>query len=261
VENELRVLVTVKAYPGLGRNDGEAVCVAGVRLDTPSPQWIRLWPVGFRELPDSVKFSKWQIIELDASKSRRDQRPESYTPQLHTLKLEEKIDSSGKWRKRRALLGGLLGETTLCDLVRAQENTGPSPSLGLVKVRPGASAQIVDGPVWEPAKEMLADFAAAPHLFRSTSLQPLRPPKFQVSYRWNCAHESCPGHVHSSCDWEVGAAALNFSKKYPDVTVPLIEKFGSAMLAPEKDTYFFVGNQHQRPKTFMVLGAFYPSLK
>jgi hypothetical protein len=58
----------------------------------------------------------------------------------------------------------------------------------------------------------------------------------------------------------VGAAALKWSKTYPDVRVPLLEAFGAKMLGPEKDTYFFVGNQHQRPKTFMVLGTFYPPL-
>jgi hypothetical protein len=142
----------------------------------------------------------------------------------------------------------------------AQESGAHAPSLGLVKVAPGATAQILDGPVWEPERRMLAEMAAAPHLFRDTALRPLQPPKFQVSYRWHCTHPACPGHQHSSCDWEVGAAALSWDKSYEDVRVPLLEKFGKAMLGAEHDTYFFVGNQHQRPRTFMVLGVFYPAV-
>lgn len=33
----MKILVTVKAYPGLGQTDGETVCVAGVRLDGATP--------------------------------------------------------------------------------------------------------------------------------------------------------------------------------------------------------------------------------
>ena len=243
----------------MGRSDGESVCVAGVRLDAPSPEWVRLWPVGFRELPE--KFSKWQEIELLATKSSRDLRPASFTPNLDSLKLGAKIDSSKNWQKRRALLGHLIGETTLCDLMAAQGENYPGPSLGLVKVAPGATARIIDGPEWKEEKLRLANHAAGPNLFRQTALQPMRPPRYQVSYDWNCLHAICPGHNHTSCDWEVGAAALNLSRKYSDVRIPMLENFGPKMLPPLKDTYFFVGNQHQYPRSFMVLGAFYPSVE
>lgn len=255
----MRVLVTVKAYPGVGRSVGEAVCVAGVRLDGASPSWVRLWPVGFRELPASARFRKWQIIELEARKSTSDLRPESYTPDMTTLTLGEVVPSKGDWLARRNLLGDLLGQTTLCQLMRVQDGSLP-PSLGLVAVMPGATAEVVDGPVWSPEKELRADLAAAPHLLRDNELVPLRPPDYQVRYRWKCADRNCEGHTHSSFDWEVGASAYRWRTKYPDVRIPLLESFGSKMLGPGKDTHFFVGNQHQRPRSFLVLGAYYPKL-
>jgi len=58
----------------------------------------------------------------------------------------------------------------------------------------------------------------------------------------------------------VGVAALKWAKSYPDVRVPLLEKFGDSMLGPDHDTYFFVGNQHLYPQSFLVLGVFYPKL-
>jgi hypothetical protein len=239
---------------------GEAVCVAGVRIDHETPEWIRLFPVGFRELPDSAKFRKWQVIELEGSKSRGDLRPESYTPHLHTVVPGEVIDAKHKWRQRREMLGNLIGSTTLCELMAAQEGGAHAPSLGLVKVAPGAVAQVIEGPVWEPERQLLAELAAAPHLLREKALSPLKPPMFQIRYQWHCLSSDCPGHQHSSCDWEVGAAALNWSKSYSDVRIPLLEKFGEGMLGSKRDTYFFVGNQHQRPRTFMVLGTFYPAV-
>ena len=255
----MKILVTVKAYPGLGQTDGETVCVAGVRLDGATPGWVRLWPVGFRELPASAKFHKWQVIDLAAAPSSRDMRPESHRPDLTTLTVGRRVDTKKNWSERRELLGPLLGQTTLCALMRAQDDSRP-PSLGLVKVRAGATADVVDGPVWGPEKHLLAQLNAAPHLLRDKDLAPLKPPAYQVRYQWHCMDDDCNGHQHSSCDWEVGAAALNWRGKYPDLRVPLLQKFGAEMLDEAKDTHFFVGNQHQHPGTFMVLGSFYPKV-
>src|ERR1700674_3007527 len=40
---QISLVVTVKAYPAISRKHGEAVCVAGIRTDTPEPRWVRLW--------------------------------------------------------------------------------------------------------------------------------------------------------------------------------------------------------------------------
>jgi hypothetical protein len=92
--SRVKVLVTVKAYPGVGRTAGETVCVAGVRLDLDPPEWIRLWPVQFRELKPDLQFKKWQIIELEATQSDRDRRPESYRPNLDSLRLGPVISAA-----------------------------------------------------------------------------------------------------------------------------------------------------------------------
>jgi len=83
-----------------------------------------------------------------------------------------------------AELGGLVGGTTLCALIRAQAQQ-PAPSLGLVKVRAGAQALVREGQVWTVDKELLAQISAQPNLFREEELQILQPPPFQVSY-WHC---------------------------------------------------------------------------
>ena len=82
-----------------------------------------------------------------------------------------------------------------------------------------------------------------------------------MSYKWHCMDETCNGHMQASCDWEVGAAAINWSRQYPDVRPHLLKNFGEKMLGQDRDTYFFVGNQHQWPQTFMVLGTFYPPVQ
>lgn len=258
----MRVLVTVKAYPGVSERQGETVCVAGVRLDTPQPHWIRLWPVNFRELPRDKQFKKWQIIELEAGKSTRDRRQESYTPNLDTLRCHEVVDTRNEWSKRRNHLGPLIADTTLCELLAAQDTAGqtPPPSLGMVKVGPGATVTVTPAAQWTEERLQRARRAAEPHLLRSDALTPMAGPLFDVRYNWRCMSPSCGGHQHVSCDWEVGATSLRFSKSYDDPVPHLANNFGARMLPPDHDTHFFMGNQHQRPKTFMVLGAFYPKV-
>lgn len=257
----MELVVTVKAYPTVTSSQGETVCVAGVRLDTAMPEWVRLWPVGFRELPQTAQFSKWQVISIEANRSNVDSRVESYRPNLSTLVLKQSLPSKNRWSARRTVLGNLLGEWTLCDLLRAQ-GTDVAPSLAAVRVRPGAKVTIRPGQNWDPTKQLQADLAAQPNLLREKYLAVLRPPKYQVEYRWQCLASTCGGHTHNSCDWEVGAAAINFAQRYPAAEVPrhLELKFGEQILGDDKETFFFVGNQHQRPSTFMVLGAFYPKV-
>jgi hypothetical protein len=59
---QMDLLVLVKAYPSVSMKYGEAVCVAGVRLDAPRPEWVRLFPVGFRDLPAEQQFGKYDVI-------------------------------------------------------------------------------------------------------------------------------------------------------------------------------------------------------
>ena len=84
--------------------------------------------------------------------------------------------------------------------------------------------------------ELQADLAAQPNLLREKYLAVLRPPKYQVEYRWQCLASTCGGHTHNSCDWEVGAAAINFAQRYPAAEVPrhLELKFGEQILGDDK---------------------------
>ena len=45
----LRVLITVKAAPNPSLNDGDAVCVAGLRIDPEHTGWVWLYPLNFRK--------------------------------------------------------------------------------------------------------------------------------------------------------------------------------------------------------------------
>jgi hypothetical protein len=74
-----RVLITVKTYPTLSSKYDELVCTAGFREDG---TWIRIYPVPFRKKAYTEQYKKYDWIEIDLVKNRKDFRPESYRPPL-----------------------------------------------------------------------------------------------------------------------------------------------------------------------------------
>jgi len=64
LEQTIDVLVLVKAYPQPSSKYTESVCVAGLRLDMQTPEWVRLYPVQFRLLSRERRFSKYDLIRL-----------------------------------------------------------------------------------------------------------------------------------------------------------------------------------------------------
>jgi hypothetical protein len=61
-------------------------------------------------------------------------------------------------------------------------------------------------------------------------------------------------------DWEAGESYRKFVRHYgkDGVEEKLRERWFDRMLTPEKAVHCFVGNVAARPKTFLLLGLFYP---
>jgi hypothetical protein len=247
----LRVLVTVKAYPAVGKG-GEAVCVAGIDVDR--LRFIRLFPVPFRDLPRVNRFKKYETIELDARKAR-DPRPESYTPNTDSIHKVREALPTGKAKVRRAYIEPLLS-ASMCEIRRRREAEGTT--LGIF--RPSELLEFIveeDRSPWEPAKQIRVD---QPSMLMpgKTALEKL-PFRFLYSYR--CADAACDGHRQSIIDWEIGAAFRDWRDEHgsEEVAVELIrQKWAEQMWGPSRDTFFFTGNQHNNPDGFLVLGVFWP---
>ena len=81
----LKVLITVKTYPIPSATYDELVCTAGV---TEAGDFIRLYPINFRDLPFSQQYKKYQWIEVEVEKhTRRDARKESYRPDCDSIQI------------------------------------------------------------------------------------------------------------------------------------------------------------------------------
>src|SRR5437870_420577 len=92
---EMELLITVKAYPAVSSKYGESVCAACIRVDREPHEWVRLFPVGFRELPEQRQFHKYQRIHLRARRGRTDRRHETWKPDVDSITLGEVLPSGG----------------------------------------------------------------------------------------------------------------------------------------------------------------------
>src|SRR5438105_1422513 len=123
-----RVLITVRTYPVPARKGIEVSCTGGITEDG---KWIRLFPVPYRFLEDDKRFAKYQWITVSVRKARNDARPESFTPNLDTLTIGEKLSSADNWRVRREIVRPLM-RPSLCAIQR-ERDAHQFPTLGLFK--------------------------------------------------------------------------------------------------------------------------------
>lgn len=254
------MVVTVKAYPSISTKYDEAVCVAGLRTDeynTLSP-FVRLYPVQFRDLPAARQFKKWDVIEVDVAPHQSDLRPESYRPVPESIEIVGHLDTNDNWAKRRAVLARAGAPMTMCGLRAEQSLQGTS--LGIVRPRRVRALKIDERDPEEMA-ESTAKLSRDADLLKWTEISRLEPSPLEFRYQFDCFDPDCNEHSMSIIDWEIHAALRKWRGSYPDAETLLAkirQRWLDDICGPDKDTLFFVGNMHQYPASFLVLGAFYP---
>lgn len=260
-KQKLKVLITVKTYPIPSAKYDELACTAGV---TETGDFIRLYPINFRDLPFSQQYKKYQWIEVVAEKHRgRDVRKESYRPDCDTIQiLGEPIKSNpGNWaeRARYALAKKARSMEELNDRREADRT-----SLGIFKPKKVHDLVIsADDPDWK------AGFKAALQQARlwetrTVSKEPPRKVPFKFHYQFECDDARCKGHRMMIEDWEVGALfwrLVDQGLSHKDAADKVREKFLGELCGPDKDTHFFVGTILAYPKTWVVIGVFYPKIQ
>lgn len=248
------MIVTVKGYPTPSRRHGETVCVAGIKVaPMQQPEWIRLWPVTYRDLDYDMRFKKYQRITLKASRGS-DSRPESWRPNLDSLVLHEELSTKNAWASRRQYVDPLEAES-MCEIYRRQEVDGTS--LGAFRPADVDLEVTHEGSEWSP--EQAAQLDQPSLFFPNKDVLEKIPYRFRYTYR--CSDRQCGGHAQTIIDWELAQAYRSWSTRYgteAELIDKIRQRWVAEMCAATKDTRFFVGNQHQHPKSFLVLGVFWP---
>ena len=257
-----KVLITVKTYPIPSKEYDELVCTAGV---TESGDFIRLYPINFRDLPFSQQYKKYQWIEVIAEKHKgRDVRKESYRPDCDSIKiLGEPIPSNpGNWseRTRYALAKKARSMEDLYDQQKADRT-----SLGIFKPK-----RVHDLVISKDNSKWKTSFTAALRQARlwetrTVSKEPPRKVPFKFHYYFECDDLRCNRkHQMMIEDWEVGALfwrMVNQGASHEEASEKVRDKFLSELCGPDKDTHFYVGTILAYPNTWVVIGVFYPKIK
>lgn len=254
MSDRITVVPVVKAYPALLRDLDEAVCVAGFRTAMfEQPAWVRLFPVPFRELDAEQQFKKWQEISLVATPTSKDRRPESLLPQNSTIQVVRNL----KPAERNEIINSVPA-VSMCGLMRQQALDGTS--LGLVRPRTVVDVIVEARDADEVrSQQERVDAAAGQQKLFGPQLSPLEILPHRFLYRYLCEDADCGGHRQGIVDWEISAAYRKWRHAYPtDFIERIRHKWFDELCAPDRDTRFFVGNMHQHPQSFLVLGVHWP---
>lgn len=245
-----RVLITVLTYPVPSRQYGELVCTAGI---TEAGEWVRLYPIDLRYLPEDQRFRKYQWIEVELEPAgiSNDKRMESRRPVLDSIKiLGEPLPP---WEARTAIIDRLAVHTrdelrTLYEQERRSLGiVRPAEVLG-VRVEPQEAE-------WTLDQQSKLDQL---HLFHGQPKQ-LRKIPYKFSYEFRCADTRGAPHRAMIEDWELGALFLKESGRLGDeeAAKSVRKKYFEELCAPGRDTRFFMGTTYPF-NSWVVLGVFWP---
>jgi len=182
MHEHLKVLITVKTFPIPSAKYDELVCTAGVNEEG---DFIRLYPINFRDLPFSQQYKKYQWLEVDAVKhTGRDSRKESYRPNCDSIRpVGEPISSDDNWAERAKF--ALAKRSQSMEELEAKQEQDKT-SLGIF--RPKEVHDLVWTPTnadWKPAfKAALSQQRLWEN--RKASGEPPRKVPWKFQYRFEC---------------------------------------------------------------------------
>jgi hypothetical protein len=248
-----KALIVVRTYPIPAESGVEVSCTAAI---TDDGQWLRLYPLPYRHLDYHKRFKKYQWIEIEATKTTSDARPESYTPSIASIKiLSKQLPTTNDWQARKEIVNRLRAPS-LCHLQR-ERDANNYPTLGFFRPKVIKRLRITpaDPPNWTKGQ---LDMLRHGNLFENQPQEELEKIPYDFHYRFICDDDACKGHWLHCTDWEMGQAWRSWSKEYGDEwECKFRQRFEKEMIE-RNDTHFYVGTVHRHPKNWIIIGLFYP---
>jgi hypothetical protein len=92
---------------------------------------------------------------------------------------------------------------------------------------------------------------------RTSQLRELEQVPWTFRYRYECEDAECKGHSQSIIDWEI-AQFYRRVRHSDDWRDRMRKRWLDEVCGADRDTAFFVGNMHQHPRSFLILGVWWP---
>ena len=244
-------LIVVRTYPTPAKSGVEVSCTAAI---TDKGEWLRLFPVPWRYLPEHQQFRKYQWVEVTVTKAS-DPRPESYKIKPDGIKVvSNPLSTAREWRDRKEVVLPLKAHC-LCCLQKERDEKG-HPTLGIFRPKSIQRLTITrESSAW--TESQLAVLRQG-DLFAKPPNSELEKIPFSFRYEFRCDHEECSGHKIICTDWEMGESYRKWRKVYGgDWELKFRARYETEMIE-KYDTHFYVGTLHQHPHTWIIVGLFYP---
>lgn len=265
-EERKRVLITVKAYPLPSRSYDELVCTAGI---TDEGEWIRIYPVPFRFLKDEGKYRKYQWVDINLKKAKKDFRPESFSPadtSLEDMDIIESVDTSKEWRKRKelVLMQGPKVYTSMTKLI-VDSQEPENVSLATFKPAKFTGFDIEEEREWsEGLQKNLQQHDLFDERGGKGDKDIVQKLPFKFFYKFEDVNGK-PSRLMIE-DWEIGALYWNCLKRADgdeQVALHKVREKYYDTFTNKNDVYLFLGTtlQYHRRRMnnpFVIIGVFYP---
>lgn len=253
-----KILIVTKTYPSISQKYRETVCTAGLLLNEAEEpqQWIRIYPVRFRNLEFDQQYPRWSIIEAEIERNDKDFRNESYRINDGSIQVIRKIGTHDNWQERKFLIFPFKSFSI-------QEIKNENKSLGLIK--PKKILRYYSKKTernWSPKQQVVLD---QQDLFESSSNLIKIPYRFYYEF----IDEDDRKHKYSIIDWEISQLYLKCYKnavqqglQEPEQeALDKVKKKLQDDFWVSKDLHFIVGNLKNHKNTFMIIGLFYPKIE
>lgn len=254
-----RILIWGKTYPELSQKYGETVCTAGC-LEGGQP--VRIYPVPFRLLSDYEQYRLYQWIRAPIRPRRDDPRPESYEIRADEIEPGEVVNTDPGWMERRQIIeeDDAWHFDSVADLQVAQRQDGQS--IGVIPVANVEQVYIRERSrkKEEEHRQKLHSIRTQRDLFVDETPPHLQFQKYRIRVEWKCGkpgkpHPDCTGHDMAILDWGLGELTR---REGPEKAKQKIKQYSNTEMYELK---FFLGNMLAYPKSFTIVGLWYPKRK
>ena len=205
----------------------------------------------------SKRYKKYQWIEVEIRKpgKEKDNRIDSYEPNIDTLQVVGEPLPAGKWEERKKIVLPLVSQS----LEELQDNFKRYKiSLGIFKPRE------IKLSIGEEKEDWSARHQQVLRQGRLLDRQPKKLEKipFKFSYDFSCNDKRC-SKVHSLkiIDWELSELYRKLKEERPysfdTILGKIKQKYETEIWGEKRNSYLMVGTHFPYP-TFLAIGIFWP---
>ncbi|MFZ3034698.1 MAG: hypothetical protein WA138_11880 [Parvibaculum sp.] len=236
---EAEAIILIKAAPHIGEKHGETVCCAAIDIHG---NWLRLYPISFRDLDENKKFGRWDRIKFKWRLPKDDSRSESRRVDQNSIEVVGTLKPSEREK--------FLANSVVTSLTN-ERKAGRSLALLRAKIL-NFKIELKSKDDHQKEIEKFAELRRQSDIFTKVPIVPYEP----CLYRFKYKYQTDDGEREGTCqDWELEATFFNWQKRYgTETALAEIQRiFGEEY--PAKGMVLAMGTHSQYPDTWLINGV------